>query len=218
MRKAPATRWGFFVGRGFAEACPYLCAIAIGTLFRSENLVFVTFYSLMRKQKPVSDSFVIMTELVLPNDTNTLNNLMGGRMMHLMDIAAAISAQKHSNRIVVTASVDNVSFRDSIRLGNVVTLQAQVTRAFSSSMEVHIDVWAEDIPSGTKLKTNEAFFTFVAVDQAGRPIDVPEALPTTEEEIHLFEGALRRRQLRLVLAGRMKPAEAAELKALFALE
>ena len=171
----------------------------------------------MRKQKPVADSFVIMTELVLPNDTNTLNNLMGGRMMHLMDIAAAIAAQKHSNRIVVTASVDNVSFRDSIRLGNVVTLQAQVTRAFSSSMEVHIDVWAEDIPSGTKLKTNEAFFTFVAVDQAGRPIDVPEALPVTEAEISLYEGALRRRQLRLVLAGRMQPGDATELKALFAL-
>jgi acyl-CoA hydrolase len=172
----------------------------------------------MRKQKPVADSFVIMTELVLPNDTNTLNNLMGGRMMHLMDIAAAISAQKHSNRIVVTASVDNVSFRDSIRLGNVVTLQAQVTRAFSSSMEVHIDVWAEDIPSGTKLKTNEAFFTFVAVDQSGRPIDVPEAVPSTPEETALYEGALRRRQLRLVLAGRMQPGEASELKALFALE
>ena len=171
----------------------------------------------MRKQKSVADSFVIMTELVLPNDTNTLNNLMGGRMMHLMDIAAAIAAQKHSNRIVVTASVDNVSFRDSIRLGNVVTLQAQVTRAFSSSMEVHIDVWAEDIPSGTKLKTNEAFFTFVAVDQAGRPIDVPEALPETEAEISLYEGALRRRQLRLVLAGRMQPGDATELKALFAL-
>ena len=175
-------------------------------------------YFTVRKQKPVSNSFVIMTELVLPNDTNTLNNLMGGRMMHLMDIAAAISAQKHSNRIVVTASVDNVSFRDSIRLGNVVTLQAQVTRAFSSSMEVHIDVWAEDIPSGTKLKTNEAFFTFVAVDQAGRPIDVPEAMPETTEEINLYDGALRRRQLRLVLAGRMQPAEAKELKALFALE
>ncbi|MFD2717732.1 acyl-CoA thioesterase [Hymenobacter monticola] len=172
----------------------------------------------MRKQKPVADSFVIMTELVLPNDTNTLNNLMGGRMMHLMDIAAAISAQKHSNRIVVTASVDNVSFRDSIRLGNVVTLQAQVTRAFSSSMEVHIDVWAEDIPSGTKIKTNEAFLTFVAVDQSGRPIDVPEAVPGTPEEIALYDGALRRRQLRLVLAGRMQPGEASELKALFALE
>jgi acyl-CoA hydrolase len=169
----------------------------------------------VRKQRPVSDSFVTMTELVLPNDTNTLTNLMGGRMMHLMDIAAAIAAQKHSNRIVVTASVDNVSFRDPIRLGNVVTLQAQVTRAFASSMEVHIDVWAEDIPSGTKMKTNEAFFTFVAVDQSGRPIDVPEALPKTPDEIALYEGALRRRQLRLVLAGRMKPSDAAELKAMF---
>ncbi|MGI4871180.1 MAG: acyl-CoA thioesterase [Janthinobacterium lividum] len=171
----------------------------------------------MKKQRPVSDSFVIMTELVLPNDTNTLNNLMGGRMMHLMDIAGAIAAQKHSNRIVVTASVDNVSFRDAIRLGNVVTLQAQVTRAFSSSMEVHIDVWAEDIPSGTRMKTNEAFLTFVAVDQSGRPIDVPEAVPETAEELALYEGALRRRQLRLVLAGRMKPTDASELKALFEL-
>jgi acyl-CoA hydrolase len=170
---------------------------------------------MMRKQKPVKDSFVIMTELVLPNDTNTLHNLMGGRMMHLMDIAAAVSAQRHSNRIVVTASVDNVSFREPIRLGNVVTLQAQVTRSFSSSMEVHIDVWAEDIPSGTKIKSNEAFYTFVAVDQSGRPIDVPEAVAETEEETQLYDGALRRRQLRLVLAGRMKPQEATELKSLF---
>jgi len=169
----------------------------------------------MRKQKPVKESFVSMTELVLPNDTNTLNNLMGGRMMHLMDIAAAVSAQRHSNRIVVTASVDNVSFREGIRLGNVVTLEAQVTRAFSSSMEVRIDVWAEDIPNGTKIKSNEAFFTFVAVDQSGRPIDVPDAHPETPEEIEMFEGALRRRQLRLVLAGRMRPTDATELKALF---
>ncbi|MBD2716650.1 acyl-CoA thioesterase [Microvirga sp. STR05] len=173
---------------------------------------------MMRKQKPVKDSFVIMTELVLPNDTNTLNNMMGGRMMHLMDIAAAIAAQKHSNRIVVTASVDNVSFREGIKLGSVVTLQAQVTRAFSSSMEVHIDVWAEDIPSGTKFKSNEAFFTFVAVDQSGRPIDVPEAVPETPEELTLFDGALRRRQLRLLLAGRLKPEDATELKSMFAIE
>ncbi|UYZ60033.1 acyl-CoA thioesterase [Hymenobacter latericus] len=172
----------------------------------------------MRKQKPVAESFVRMTELVLPNDTNTLNNLMGGRMMHLMDIAAAISAQRHSNRIVVTASVDNVSFREGIKLGNVVTLEAQVTRAFSSSMEVHINVWSEDIPSGTKFKSNEAFFTFVAVDQSGRPIDVPEAVPNTEEEVRLYDGALRRRQLRLVLAGRLKPQEATELKALFEMD
>src|SRR5688572_26026122 len=114
----------------------------------------------MRKQKKVSESYVIMTELVLPNDTNTLHNLMGGKMMHWMDIVSAIAAQKHSNRIVVTASVDNVSFRESIKLGNVVTLEAKVTRAFSSSMEVHINVFAEDIPAAKKVKTNEAFFTF----------------------------------------------------------
>ncbi|WP_026464550.1 acyl-CoA thioesterase [Adhaeribacter aquaticus] len=172
----------------------------------------------MKKQKYVKDSFTIMTELVLPNDTNTLNNLMGGRMMHWLDIVSAIAAQKHSNRIVVTASVDNVSFKQSIKLGSVVTLEAQVTRAFNSSLEVHVNVWAEDIPSGTRIRSNEAFLTFVAVDQSGNPIDVPEAIPETEEEIKLYDGALRRRQLRLVLAGRMKPHEANELRSIFNLE
>ncbi|MEO0552882.1 MAG: acyl-CoA thioesterase [Bacteroidota bacterium] len=168
-----------------------------------------------KKKKPVQESYVTMTELVLPNDTNTLNNLMGGRLMHWMDIVSAIAAQKHSNRIVVTASVDNVSFSKAIQLGNVVTLRARVTRAFSSSMEVRIDVEAEDIPSGKKFESNSAFFTFVAVDQSGRPIDVSEVLPETQEEKELYDGALRRRQLRLVLAGRMKPDDATELKSLF---
>ena len=168
-----------------------------------------------RKKKKASDSFVTMTELVLPNDTNTLNNLMGGRLMHWMDIVSAIAAQKHSNRIVVTASVDNVSFKRSIQLGNVVTLSAHVTRAFNSSMEVHIQVEAEDIPNGSKSMSNSAFFTFVAVDQSGRPIDVPEVKPETEEERLLYDGALKRRQMRLVLAGRMKPEEANELKSIF---
>ena len=169
----------------------------------------------MAKKKAPKDSYVTMNELVLPNDTNTLNNLMGGRLMHWMDIVSAIAAQKHSNRIVVTASVDNVSFSKAIQLGNVVTLKAKVTRAFNSSMEVHIDVEAEDIPSGKKFASNSAFFTFVAVDQSGRPIDVPEIVPETDEDRELFEGALRRRQLRLVLAGRMKPDEATELKSIF---
>ncbi len=168
-----------------------------------------------RKKKFAKDSCVTMTELVLPNDTNTLNNLMGGRLMHWMDIVSAIAAQKHSNRIVVTASVDNVSFGKPIRLGNVVTLKAQVSRAFNSSMEVAIEVWAEDIPSGEKVASNKAFFTFVAVDQLGKPIDVPELSPETPEERELYEGALRRRQLRLVLAGRMKPEEAKELRSIF---
>ncbi len=156
-----------------------------------------------------------MNELVLPNDTNTLNNLMGGRLLHLMDIAAAITAQKHCNRIVVTASVDNVSFKESIRLGDVVTIQAKITRSFNSSMEIRLDVWAENIPSGTKIKSNEAYYTFVAVDQTGRPIPVPLVKPSTDEEKNLYDAALRRRQLRLVLAGKMKPDEATELKALF---
>ena len=165
--------------------------------------------------KKAKESFIVMNELVLPNDTNTLNNLMGGRLLHWMDIAAAISAQKHCNRIVVTASVDNVSFKHAIKLGDVVTIEAKVTRSFNTSIEVRLDVWAENIPSGSKLKSNEAYYTFVAVDQSGRTIPVPELKPETEEEQTLFDGALRRRQLRLVLAGKMKADDATELKALF---
>ena len=171
-----------------------------------------------KKKKYARESLVTMTELVLPNDTNTLNNLMGGRLMHWMDIVSAIAAQKHSNRIVVTASADNISFGQPILLGNVVTLRAQVTRSFNSSMEVHVMVSAEDIPSGKKVESNQAFFTFVAVDQSGRPIDVPEVMTETAEEKELYDSALRRRQLRLVLAKRMKPQEATELKSLFFLD
>jgi len=172
----------------------------------------------MPKKKPVSESCVTMTELVLPNDTNTLHNLMGGRLLHWMDIVSAIAAQKHSNRIVVTASVDNVSFSKPIPLGSVVTLKAQVTRAFNSSVEVYIEVWAENIPSGSKFYSNTAFFTFVAVDQSGKPIDVSEAVPESEKEVELYDGALRRRQLRLVLAQRMNPEDATELKSIFKLD
>ena len=156
-----------------------------------------------------------MNELVLPNDTNTLNNLMGGRLLHWMDIAAGISAQKHCNRIVVTASVDNVSFHHPIKLGDVVTIEAKVSRAFNTSVEVRLDVWAENIPSGTRLKSNDAYYTFVALDPNGRTIPVPELIPETEEEQNLFDGALRRRQLRLILGGKMHPDDATELKAFF---
>jgi acyl-CoA hydrolase len=168
-----------------------------------------------RKKKFPSESFTSMTELVLPNDTNTLNNLMGGRLMHWMDIVSAIAAQKHCNRVVVTASVDNISFRSPIQLGNVVTLKARVTRAFSSSVEVRIDVIAEDVPAQKKIASNSAYFTFVAVDQSGSPIDVPEVEPETDEEKELYQGAMRRRQLRLILSGRMDPKEANELKSIF---
>lgn len=167
------------------------------------------------KRKFPRESFVSMTELVLPNDTNTFNNLMGGRLMHWMDIVSAIAAQKHSNHVVVTASVDNISFRSAILLGNVVTLKAKVTRAFNSSMEVRIDVEAEDVPAEKKIESNSAYFTFVALDEAGRPAPVPEVVPETKEEKAEFDGALRRRQLRLILAGRMNPKDANELKSIF---
>ncbi|MBG6234632.1 acyl-CoA hydrolase [Pedobacter sp. CAN_A7] len=165
--------------------------------------------------KHPKQSFTVMNELVLPNDTNTLNNLMGGRLLHWMDIAAAISAQKHSNRIVVTASVDNVSFKQAIKLGDVITIEALVTRAFNTSMEVRLDVWAENIPSGTRHKSNEAFYTFVALDENGKTVPIPEIVPETAEEQELYDGALRRRQLRLVLGGKMQAKDANELRAIF---
>jgi acyl-CoA hydrolase len=168
-----------------------------------------------RKTKTPKESFVSMTELVLPNDTNTLNNLMGGKLMHWMDVVSAIAGQKHCNSIVVTASVDNISFRSPIQLGNVVTLRARVTRAFNSSVEIRIDVEAENIPEGKKFDSNSAYFTFVAVDKNGHPVEVPEVVPETDEEKELYNGALRRRQLRLILAGRMKPEDAKELKSIF---
>ena len=170
---------------------------------------------MVKSKKFPRESFVSMTELVLPNDTNTLNNLMGGRLMHWMDIVSAISAQKHSNSVVVTASVDNISFKHPIRLGNVVTLKANVTRAFNTSMEVRIYVEAEDIPSGKKIDSNSAYFTFVAVEHSGKRVEVPEIEPETPEDIALYEGALQRRQLRLILANRMHPHDATELKSIF---
>ena len=169
----------------------------------------------MKAKKP-SDSLSITTEIVLPNDTNNLDNLMGGRLLHWMDIATAIAAHRHCGRIVVTASVNNVSFAKAIPAGSIVTLEAKVSRAFTSSMEVIVDVWMENNQHKGKVKCNEAIYTFVAVDQLGNPIDVPQLTPESEEEKSRFEGALRRRQLSLILSGRMKPSEATELKALFA--
>lgn len=166
-------------------------------------------------EKTPSDSYTVMTELVLPNDTNTFGNLMGGRLMYWMDIAAALAAMKHCSSPVVTASVDNISFEAPIKLGNVVHIEAKVSRAFNSSMEVHLNVWGEDAIQQFKYKSNEAYYTFVALDPNGKPRPVPGLVAETEEEVKLFEGALRRRQIRLILGGKMRPDEAAELKALF---
>lgn len=169
----------------------------------------------MQSVKLSSASFVTMNELVLPNDTNMLGNLMGGKLMHWMDIAGAISAMKHCNCPVVTASVDNISFHNPVKLGNIVRLEAYVTRAFNSSMEIYLRVTGEDTTMQYEYLSNEAYMTFVALDPNGKPRKVPECTPETEDQKAKFDGALRRRQLRLVLAGRMKADDATELKALF---
>ncbi|HTN46227.1 MAG TPA: acyl-CoA thioesterase [Flavipsychrobacter sp.] len=161
------------------------------------------------------DTYNMMSEIVLPNDTNTLGNLMGGRLLHMMDIGAAISSMRHCNCPVVTASVDNVSFNNPIKLGNLLIIESRVTRSFNTSMEVFLRVWGEDLQSRYKYLTNEAYFTFVALDPHGKPRKVDPIIPETEEEKSMFDGALRRRQLRLILGGKMKPDEAGELRSLF---
>jgi acyl-CoA hydrolase len=161
------------------------------------------------------DTYTVTTHLVLPENTNTLGNLMGGQLLNWLDIASAISAHRHCRRVVVTAAVNNVSFQHPIKLGDLVIIEAKVSRSFNSSMEVFMDIFVEHGSTGEKIKCNEAIYTFVAVDQLGSPIQVPELIPETDEEKKRFDGALRRRQLRLILAGKMKPVEATELKALF---
>ncbi|MDZ4839846.1 MAG: acyl-CoA thioesterase [Bacteroidota bacterium] len=165
--------------------------------------------------KRPSDSLTIMNELVLPNDTNMLNNLMGGRLLHWMDICSAMSAFKHSKHICVTASVDDVSFNHPIKLGNVVTLQAKVVRAFNTSMEVYIEVYSQDLRNDIKLKSNEAFYTFVALDDAGVRIKVPTVQPLTDDEQKLYDYALIRKQQKLLTSGKISINEAPELKATF---
>ncbi|MEI6489884.1 MAG: acyl-CoA thioesterase [Bacteroidota bacterium] len=167
------------------------------------------------KPKTPKDSLSIQTQIVLPNDTNTLGNLFGGQLLQWMDMVSSIAAHRHCKRVVVTASVNNVSFNNPIKHASLVTLEAKVSRAFTTSMEVFIDVWVEDAVSGEKVKCNEAIYTFVAVDQNGSPLPVPALVPETEEEKKRYEAALRRKQLSLILAGKLKPSEATELKALF---
>lgn len=165
--------------------------------------------------KTPKDSCTIITDLVLPSETNPIGNMFGGELLARMDRAASISARRHSRRIVVTASVNHVAFNKMIPLGSVVTVEARVSRAFTSSMEIFLDVWIEDRESGLRSKANEAIYTFVAVDEMGQPVKVPELIPETELEKQRYEAALRRKQLSLVLAGKMKPEKATELKALF---
>ncbi|NQY04703.1 MAG: acyl-CoA thioesterase [Flavobacteriaceae bacterium] len=168
----------------------------------------------MEAKHPI-DSCTTVTDLVLPGETNPLNNLFGGELLARMDRAASIAARRHCRRIVVTASVNHVAFNKAVPTGSVLTIEAKVSRAFKSSMEVYMDVWIEDRESGIRTKANEAIYTFVAVDRTGSPVPIPGIVPQTDLEKERYEGALRRKQLSLVLAGKMKASDATELKALF---
>ncbi len=174
-------------------------------LFKSNN---------MESKKP-SKSLAESTKLVLPNDTNTIGNLFGGKLLAWMDEIAFVSANRHSKCVAVTASVNNVTFDKPIKLGDTVTLRAKVSRAFTTSMEVIIDVFVEDKESDVFISSNQAIYTFVAVDQNGIPKEIPGLIPETEEEKKRYDAALRRKQLSLILAGKLDPKNATELKALF---
>ncbi len=164
------------------------------------------------KPKKVSDSKTIMTEMVMPNDTNPMGNLMGGNLLRWMDTVSAICAGKHCELNVVTASVDHVSFQKPIRVGDVVSLEATITRAINTSVEVYVEVFAADIKGLEPRRSNHAYFTFVALDAVnGRPHPIPAVIPLTEIEQQRYEAASRRREVRLVLSGRMKPKDAADL-------
>ena len=167
------------------------------------------------KSKFPEESKTIQTDFVLPADTNSLNNLFGGELLARMDKVASIAAIKHSEEIVVTASINNVAFGEPVPNGSILTLEAKVSRAFNSSMEVFIDVWKQNKTDKKKVKVNEAIYTFVAVNQSGKPVKVPLIIPQSELEQKRYDAALRRRQLSLVLAGKMDPSEATELKAIF---
>ncbi len=170
----------------------------------------------MIKTKTAKESLAVMTNLVLPNEINQLNNMFGGELLARMDRISSISAKMHSGSFqVVTASVNHVSFNKPIPLGSTVKLVSKVTRAFKSSMEIYVDVYVYDYQNEVYNKTNDAIYTFVAVDENNKPTAVPELVAETEEEIKRFDAALRRKQLSLVLAGRMEPKDAHELKALF---
>lgn len=145
----------------------------------------------------VRASQVTMTELVLPNDTNQLGNLLGGRLMHLMDIAMAIAAARHSGLVCVTASVDEINFLHPVRLGEVVILKASVNRVFNTSIEVGVKVFAENLKSGTCMHTNSAYMTFVGLNAEGKPAPSPQVIPESPEEFRRFEQALERRTIRL---------------------
>ena len=150
-----------------------------------------------KSKKSPKESVITMTELVLPHHTNQLGKLLGGQLMHWIDICAALSASKHSQKVCVTASVDKIDFHHPIKIGEVVTLTAFVNRAFTTSMEVEVNVYAESHLTGKKILSNSAYLTFVSVNENGIPVKTIELVPESEEEKHRYDAALERRKNRL---------------------
>lgn len=149
------------------------------------------------KGKTPGQSEIEMTQLVLPNDTNILGNLLGGQLMHWIDIAGALAASRHSNKVVATVALDSLDFRHPVRLGEMVILKARLTWVGRTSMEVSVDVYAENMKAGNTILTNKAFITFVALDDDGKPTEVPPLILETEEERRVYKEAEKRREYRL---------------------
>lgn len=158
------------------------------------------------QEKTVSASRVRMNELVMPNDTNPLGNLMGGRLMQWMDVCSAIAAQRHCNRNVVTVAADSIEFKNAIELGEVVVIEGEVTRAFTSSMEIAMEVWAENLRTGERRLCTTSFYTFVAVDADGNTVPVPQIIPETDFEQERYEQAEQRREMRLKISQQNRDA------------
>lgn len=154
--------------------------------------------------KPVRQSISEYSELALPNDANGLGNVLGGKVMHLVDLAAAMAAMRHARRPVVTASVDSLHFLHPVRIGQLIVLRSSVNRVFRTSMEVGVQVETETLMTGEKLHTCTAYLTFVALDENGRAAPVPPVIPETEEEIRRYREAGERREYRLAMRNRLK--------------
>src|SRR5277367_1131539 len=159
--------------------------------------------------RTVAESQSEMTELILPNDTNTLGNLLGGRLMHFIDLVGAMAAYRHSRTHVVTASMDHIDFIAPVHVGDLLILKSSLNRAFNTSMEVGVKVWVENTIAGTHRHVASAYLTFVAVDSQGRSVPVPKLEPETEDEIRRYEDAGRRRENRKLEHERCTVAKAA---------
>lgn len=162
-------------------------------------------------QRPVRDSISEMAEIVLPNDANPLNALLGGRLMHWIDLAGAMAAHRHSRQWVVTASIDHLDFLVPVRVGDLIILRSSVNRAFHTSMEVGVKVWVENYRAEHRKHVSSAYLTFVAIDAAGKRVPVPPVVPETTDEKRRYEDAARRRQIRSAETSRRKTSQSTAL-------